>query len=123
MKQELDVIYNPAYPAHCRLDLFLPANRASFPCPLFIYFHGGGLEGGEKAISPALQALTKKGAAVASATYRQYPHAKFPDFLEDAANAIAFLHNYGGPEKLFHNIYIGGSSAGAYIAMMLYFNP
>ena len=51
-----------------------------------------------------------------------YPDARYPDFIEDAAEAVAFvkggLGEYGGYGKLI----VGGCSAGAYMTEMLCFN-
>ena len=51
-----------------------------------------------------------------------YPNAKYPDFLIDASDATAWvfknIENYGK----IKDIYLGGSSAGGYISMMLCFD-
>ena len=122
MKAIKDIAYaengNPAQ----TLDLYLPDER---DFPIFIYFHGGGLEHGDKgnAGSPLMASyLTQRGVALASANYRMYPEAKYPEFIEDAAQAVAWVKQhiaeYGGNDK----IYVGGSSAGGYISMMLCFD-
>ncbi|MCI8387634.1 MAG: alpha/beta hydrolase [Clostridiales bacterium] len=101
-----------------KLDLYLPKTEAP---PLFIYMHGGGLEGGDRTDPHELfERLIHDGIAVATLDYRMYPSAKFPEFIEDAAKAIDFiLHNN---TYRFSKIYAGGSSAGAYLAMMLLFD-
>ena len=93
--------------------------------PVFLYFHGGGLEAGDKAAKrndPFIKHLTDLGIAVASANYRMYPTAKYPDFIEDAAAATAWvfenMKNYGQVT----DIYVGGSSAGGYLSQMLCFD-
>ena len=101
----------------CVLDLYEPEGIAN--PPVYVYFHGGGICGGDKAEGAALaEYLIAKGIAVASVNYRMYPAVRFPAFLEDAAAAVAFVQNSGK----FSYITVGGSSAGAYISMMLYFN-
>ena len=66
--------------------------------------------------------MVSQGIAVASANYRMYPQHAYPDFLVDAAAATAWVVNhisaYGRPK----GIYVGGSSAGGYIAQMLCFD-
>ena len=51
-----------------------------------------------------------------------YPNAKFPEFIEDSASAVAWAKKnmplLCGCDKL----YVGGSSAGGYITMMLCFD-
>jgi dipeptidyl aminopeptidase/acylaminoacyl peptidase len=105
-----------------KLDIFLPDDRG--PWPLFIFFHGGALEEGNRkdGASKTLRNLAARGIAFASADYRMYPGASFPDYIHDAAEAVSFAIRYG-EGKLFDKIFIGGSSAGAYLSMMLCFNP
>lgn len=105
------------------LDLYLP-DEGSFD--LFIYFHGGGLEKGDKTASAtALSApyLTARGVAVASCNYRMYPNAKYPDFVEDAAAAVCFLSRHIGEYGECRRVFVGGSSAGGFLSMMLCFDP
>ena len=102
------------------LDLYLPQNNEF---DLFVYFHGGGLESGSrKGVEGFAKTLTKRNVAIASVEYRMYPNAKFPDFIEDCAYAIAWLKDniksYGNCCRIF----VGGSSAGGYISMMLCFD-
>ncbi len=114
-----DLVYNPKHPSACVLDLYLPEKQ---PCPVLIYFHGGGLVGGSHH-SPVMQALAQEhGIAVASAQYRMYPEARYPQFIQDAAAAAKFVKNYGQLRGCFDRYIIGGSSAGAYLSMMLAFD-
>ena len=74
------------------IDAFLPDGGEETRA-LFLYFHGGGLAGGsrrgaEKRLAPL---LTSSGIALASADYRMYPGAKYPDYIEDAASASALF--------------------------------
>lgn len=120
------------------LDLYLPEGKDEFLT--MIYIHGGGLElytGGleDDGITPAdykgnkidskkyLPAVcADQGIAIATVDYRLYPDAKYPEFIEDVAQATAWvmenIHNYGKSEKFV----VCGSSAGAYLAMMLCFD-
>ena len=105
------------------LDLYLP-DTDTFP--LFVFMHGGGLELGHKAagIKERLAThLVESGIAVASLDYRKYPNARYPDYIEDAAAGVHWLshhiNDYGHCKKLF----VGGSSAGGYLSMMLCFDP
>ena len=100
------------------LELLLPDDcSAENKKPLFLYFHGGGLENGTKgALRDVRTRLTEMGFATASAEYRMYPTAHFPDFIEDCARATAYLERMG----LFSYAVLGGSSAGGYLTMMLH---
>ncbi len=62
------------------------------------------------------------GIAVATADYRMYPNAKYPDFIEDSADAVGFVKEYNQKHHMFSEYYVGGSSAGAYLTMMLFFD-
>ena len=116
------LIYDPARPGTCWIDLCAPAD-ADRP-PLYIHFHGGGLSGGTADIGPELQWLAAAhGIAVASAEYRMYPQADYPDFAEDAARAVAWLLNVYRAREKHRAVFIGGSSAGAYLTQLLAFNP
>jgi acetyl esterase/lipase len=69
------------------------------------------------------QAFASKGFITVVADYRLFPEVYFPGFVEDGAKAFAWVHahigEYGGnPDNLF----LGGHSAGGYIAMMLTLN-
>ncbi|MBE6959813.1 MAG: hypothetical protein E7448_03700 [Ruminococcaceae bacterium] len=102
------------------LDIHLPECEHF---PVFLYFHGGGLTTGDKtACKPFAEYLTDRGIAVISADYRMYPNAKYPDFLQDAAAVTAWVFQNISQYGSANGIYIGGSSAGAYISQMLCFD-
>ncbi len=101
------------------LDVYLPD---SDNYDVLIYFHGGGIEAGDKNWEQGtIKRLVNKNIAVIMPNYRMYPNAKFPEFLYDAAQAVAWVKN----NKAFSDrkIFVGGSSAGAYITAMLAYNP
>lgn len=102
------------------MDIYLP-DCAEFP--VMLYFHGGGLESGDKADSKNFfDYMVSHGIAIVSANYRMYPVAKYPDFLIDAAEAAAWVFENIGKYGKIKGIYIGGSSAGGYISQMLCFD-
>lgn len=108
-------------PAHY-MKIFLPDEGDTFP--VFVYFHGGGLVHGTEDIPVFFpEYLVERGIAVVSAQYRLYPDAKFPDFLMDGANAVAWVKSKANTYFNAQDIYVGGSSAGGYISMMLCFDP
>ena len=119
MKKLENIYYTSSKLASQVLDIYLP-DVESFP--VFVYFHGGGLEGGDKAKPIFFESLQKKGVAILSANYRMYPEASYPDFIKDAAAAVAWakehMSEYGKPTAFF----VGGSSAGGYISQMLCFD-
>lgn len=99
----------------CVLDLYHPLDIQGFPT--VVWFHGGGLTGGNKFIP---EALKEKGMAVVAVNYRLYPKIKAPVYIEDAAAAVAWVFNhieeYGGKREL---IFISGHSAGGYLTSMV----
>lgn len=105
--------------ARCRLEISRPP--AGAPAPVIVWFHGGGLSGGDRYI-PHL--LAGKGYVVVGAGYRLYPDVPCQTCLEDAAAAVSWVFAniaaYGGdPEQ----IYVSGHSAGGYLSAMLGMDP
>lgn len=104
-----------------KLNIYMPDEAdENRKVPVFLYFHGGGIEAGSRyGMDAVFEYLTSHGIGFVSADYRMYPTAVFPEFLRDAAAAVAWtkahIGEYGGNGR----IYVGGSSAGGYISMML----
>lgn len=99
----------------CKLDIYYPENKKDFAT--VVWFHGGGMKGGEKFISDLLK---NKGIAVVAVNYRLYPKVKCPAYIEDAAAAVAWvfrnIEKYGGSKS---KIFVSGHSAGGYLTMMV----
>lgn len=113
-------IYSVEYKKDLVFDLHLPEGN-NFD--LFVYFHGGGLEkGSRRGVEVFAEPLAERGIAVASVEYRMYPDAKFPEFIEDCAESVRFLRDYVGQYGNCRRIFVGGSSAGGYLSMMLCFD-
>lgn len=118
MKTIFDVCYNEKTKQY--VDIYLPE---STEFPVLLYFHGGGLENGDKADQKIFfEYMVSHGVAVVSANYRMYPNAKYPDFLIDSADATAWVFKNIGNYGKIKGIYVGGSSAGGYISQMLCFD-
>lgn len=104
---------------HCLLDLHLPKSGTGWPT--LVWLHGGGLTGGGRG-GPG--ALAGKGIAVVAVGYRLSPAATCPAYIEDAAAATAWaldrIGEYGGDPK---RVFLGGHSAGAYLAAMVGMDP
>ncbi len=119
MKQIKDIPYGNSHKNAQVLDLYIPD---SHEFPVFVYFHGGGLESGSKEAFRFKEELVRKGICVAAANYRLYPHAKFPEFVEDAAAAVAWVKNNISQHGKCTHLFVGGSSAGGYLTQMLCFD-
>lgn len=105
-----------------KLDLYLPEGEKS--TALLFFFHGGGLEEGDKEdISGICKELASRGIAVASANYRMYPEARYPQYIEDAASVVAWGKTHVREWIAYDRVVVGGISAGAYLSMMLHFQP
>lgn len=120
MKVIKDIEYLNEHPAQ-KLDLYLPEGEVK---ATFVYFHGGGIEKGDKAGTGHFAPyLVERGIAVATANYRMYPENTYPSFIYDCAAAVAWTLEYMKKEYGCDKVFVGGSSAGGYLSMMLCFDP
>lgn len=119
MKVIEDIFYTRAKSPMQSLDLYLP-DCESFP--VVIYFHYGGFTGGDKKDYPFIPHLVERGIAVISANYRMYPEAAFPDFIRDGAMVVAWAKKHMPEYGEITGYFVGGSSAGGYLSMMLCFD-
>lgn len=114
-----DIPYSQATDSYskerCKLDIYYPETAKD--APVVVWFHGGGLEGGNKYIPNELE---NSGYVVISVNYRLLPKATIDECIDDAAAAVAwtFSHasEYGGSTK---KIYLSGHSAGGYLIDMI----
>ena len=89
--------------------------------PLVIFFHGGGMTGGGRECPDA---VFSGEYAVAEPRYRLSPSAKAPDQMEDAAAAVAWCFEHADEYGFDRSrIFVGGMSAGAYLAAITVMNP
>lgn len=124
-KTERGISYRPgttdAYQQQkCKLDVYYPTDRKDFPT--VIWFHGGGLTGGDRELPKELQ---EQGLAIVGVSYRLCDNktdttVTTVDCVDDAAAATAWVVNnierFGGDPK---QIYLAGHSAGGYLVMMI----
>lgn len=121
-KQVNDISFTSKSDAYARerlkLDVYYPEGISN--CPVVVWFHGGGLEAGQKEIP---EKLKRKGYVVVGANYRLLPRVTVAETLDDAAEAVAWVFRnaarYGGDVR---KMVVTGHSAGGYLSMMLCLN-
>lgn len=106
-----------------KLDLYVPDGPevADGPLPTVVYFYGGSWQTGTKDDYRFIgQAFAARGYQVVVPDYRLYPEVRYPDFLEDAAAAVAWVAARAGEAgRRAGPIFLLGHSAGAYNGAML----
>jgi acetyl esterase/lipase len=97
------------------LDVYAVENPKA-DAPVLVFIHGGSWDSGKKGIYKFLaEGFTKSGYDVVVPNYRLWPDAKFPNFLNDNAKAVAFAADRYPDRK----IVLMGHSAGGYNVLML----
>lgn len=102
------------------LDIYRP-KAGSGPAPVIVFFYGGNWVSGKRGDYAFVgRALAARGFVVVVPDYRLYPQVRYPDFLNDAAQAVAWternIAGHGGDPK---RVFVMGHSAGAYNAAMV----
>lgn len=103
------------------LDIWAPADEAKGKLPVVVFWYGGGWAKGDRAAYAfSGRALAREGFVVVIPDYRKVPQVRFPAFLEDGAEAVAWTRDNisryeGDPDR----IGLMGHSAGAHEAVML----
>jgi acetyl esterase/lipase len=99
----------------CTLDVYYPTHTNNFPT--IIWLHGGGLSGGKKEIPDALKNCNM---AVVGVDYRLAPLVSSPEYIRDAAAAVAWTFHHiaelGGDTS---HVFLAGYSAGAFLATLI----
>jgi acetyl esterase/lipase len=106
------------------LDVYAPPQSAK-PAPVVVFFYGGAWQIGMKQWHRYIGAsLAAHGVLVVIPDYRQYPEVRFPAFMDDAAEAVAWSRanaaRFGGDAR---RLFIMGHSAGGQIAALLALDP
>ncbi len=106
------------------LDVYAP-RRMDTARQVAVFLYGGGWERGRKwDYGWVAQALAARGYVVVLPDYRLYPQVRFPEFLNDSAQAVRWAVDhaaaYGGDPS---RVVLLGHSAGAYNAVMLGLAP
>ncbi|MFL9922748.1 alpha/beta hydrolase [Herbaspirillum lusitanum] len=122
-----------AYGANPRqqLDIYVPqadsaaaqTNKAGKP--VVVFFYGGSWNSGSrKDYAFVGDALSSRGFIAVLPDYRVYPEVRYPEFVKDSAQAVAWtlqhIKEYGGD---LSRVFVMGHSAGAYNAAMVALDP
>lgn len=103
-----------------KLDVYVP-HQPLPGAPVVVFFYGGSWNSGSRVDYRFVgEALASRGIVTVVADYRLYPQVRYPLFLQDGAQALAWtkthIHEFSGnPQRL----YLMGHSSGAYNAAML----
>ena len=103
-----------------RLDLHVPDGPG--PWPLVVWVHGGGWQGGDKALAPAGAQLRQatRGYAVASVNYRLSGVAPHPAQIHDVKAAVRWLRLHAAEYRVDPSrVGAWGSSAGGHLVALL----
>lgn len=103
------------------LDVWAPEGKPGRTRPVLIWWYGGGwVKGDRAAYAFAGRAFARAGYVVVIPDYRKVPAVRFPAFLVDGAEAVAWTRDniarFGGDPG---RVALSGHSAGAYTAVML----
>lgn len=71
----------------CKLDIY-NINKSKKLKPAFVWFHGGGITGGDKKFSPQKLPSKKNGFVLICANYRLSPKIKAWEAIDDTAEAV-----------------------------------
>jgi acetyl esterase/lipase len=123
-RQKLDV-YVPADPNALEATRTAIRARSGALRPVVVFWYGGSWQDGSKSEYRFVgAALAERGFIAVLPDYRLYPKVKFPDFVDDAAKAVAWVQQhaeeFGGDPR---HIVLMGHSAGAHTAAFLALKP
>lgn len=116
---EFDIPYSAKDDAYAkeRLKLDIHHHSDTTDLPVIVWFHGGGLTGGNKSVPGELMDARY---VVVAPNYRLIPNVGVDECIDDAAEAVAWAFNniekYGGDRN---KIFVSGHSAGGFLTSMI----
>lgn len=109
-----------------KLDVYLPTvavnQTQGKDRPVIVFVYGGAWKDGDKGDFKFIaHAFTAAGYRVVIPNYRLYPRVKFPLFVDDVADAVAYMEQNGNRlvGGLSQGMILMGHSAGAHTAALL----
>ena len=102
------------------MDIYTPV-ATDDPADVVIFLHGGSWQSGDKQRYRFVGVtLAEEGFVAVIPDYRKFPDVTFPSFVQDAAQAVAWVQQeiaaYGGNGG---RIFVAGHSAGAHMGALL----
>jgi acetyl esterase/lipase len=103
------------------LDMYIPADPKAKQMEVIVFFYGGRWTYGTKENYRFVgSTFAERGFLVVIPDYRKYPSVRFPAFVQDGANALAWVSDHiaelhGNPAR----IHVVGHSSGAHIGALL----
>ena len=120
-KYESALQFDYAGNLNCDQTLYLSVPKDKKNVPLLIFFHGGGMTADPREIPDKVY---DGEFAVVEPRYRLADSAAAPAQIEDAAQAIAWCFAHAEEYSIDRTkIFVGGMSAGAYLAAIAVMNP
>jgi acetyl esterase/lipase len=106
-----------------KLDVYRP--KAAEHAPVVVFFYGGSWTHGERGWYRFVgTTLAAHGVVTVIPDYRKYPQVKMDGFMQDAAKAVAWVHQhaseFGGAAD---DMFVMGHSAGGQIGALLATDP
>jgi len=117
-----NIVYSETAQGDLLLDLYLPTEGSAEPLPVVLFFYGGAFEMGNKhqLALYGINTLPLDGFAVVSIDYRLSEQAIFPAQLNDAQNALRWIHAHAGEYNLnASKVGVLGMSAGGMLAALV----
>jgi acetyl esterase/lipase len=112
-----DLSYLPDDADEHMLDLYLPGSKDG-PFPILLIIHGGN--GKKEDLASWGYNFARKGFAVVSINHRQWPDHSYPDHVNDAFCALAWIYTSQDTYNLDANsVFVMGHSAGGTLAALL----
>lgn len=100
------------------LDVYTPVT-AKPDAPIVMFVHGGSWKDGSKDIYKFIgEAFSSEGYTTLIPNYRKYPDVIYPEFVNDASDALAYAS-----ETYKRPVVLVGHSAGAHIISLVALNP
>lgn len=103
------------------LDIYLPKEAQPNKPPIVFVYGGAWRDGDKEDFIFVAHALTGLGHTVIIPNYRLYPEVQFPAFVQDVAQAIAYVEHHAPSltKQPFKRFILMGHSSGAHTAALL----